>query len=535
MLLLAHSLSLTLSSYPHFAGQLSLTPYPSSPSPPHHLRFRRTLISHGHPSDPGVEFEVAYLDIPAAKIFPDATARATTHKTWDATNLPIHEWFLPAASSAVQDITFQPNTPSLQIRVTIFFCHALAIGIKLSHALGDAETLVSFMTAWGSVHRSVMATSPLPELCPVFDPMLLDACASGCINAPAPDPAILAQAEKLPLPRFDWWAHKRGNPARLDSNPKAVIPAEVPAEVAAARRPGAPFPWQDWDLDQPVAHRILRIEGAEVDDLYTEVVNAREKVDADVAEISRHDVVLAFMWHLIALARPPKPEAADGYTLCFNITLGLRRRLGLPREFVGSPILPTGLSAPYGLVAGGMPISSNVEGVQEYAGRVVPDSHVLYQTAALLRRHISRFDREALGAWLHEMAFDIAPQRIWNGFLGNRHVLATSWVRAGVWGVDFGFGLDGDHRQVVNEKECNDGQVNGKIAAQGGEKEKKVPGLRWAGNVMNHLDGLITITEAEAGWGREWWKGGVDVDTMLEARVMEKVLLMLDEWRKRRS
>ncbi|KAA8646068.1 uncharacterized protein ATNIH1004_007491 [Aspergillus tanneri] len=46
----------------------------------------------------------------------------------------------------------------------------------------------------------------------------------------------------------------------------------------------------------------------------------------------------------------------------------------------------------------------------------------------------------AIAAHLHRLAFEKSPQRIWQGFLGRRHIMVTTWARAGLYEVDLGLG-----------------------------------------------------------------------------------------------
>lgn len=47
------------------------------------------------------------------------------------------------------------------------------------------------------------------------------------------------------------------------------------------------------------------------------------------------------------------------------------------------------------------------------------------------------FDRDAIGKFLHDAAFEVSPQRLWRAFLGSRHILQTSWIQSGFQDVDF--------------------------------------------------------------------------------------------------
>ena len=39
---------------------------------------------------------------------------------------------------------------------------------------------------------------------------------------------------------------------------------------------------------------------------------------------------------------------------------------------------------------------------------------------------------------LHDLAFEVSPHRLWNGFLGRRNTIVTSWLRLKAYEVDFG-------------------------------------------------------------------------------------------------
>ncbi|KAH6687028.1 transferase family protein [Verticillium dahliae] len=78
-------------------------------------------------------------------------------------------------------------------------------------------------------------------------------------------------------------------------------------------------------------------------------------------------------------------------------------------------------------------------------------------------------------------AWEVSPQRIWQAFLGERHVLVTSWLRIGVYEVEL-FGAR----------------------------------PAWVHSVMPRMDGCVQVME-----GRE---GGMDVSVYLEAQAMDRLL-----------
>ncbi|KAI0265285.1 hypothetical protein BC834DRAFT_805634, partial [Gloeopeniophorella convolvens] len=458
--MLMDALASTLSAYPHFAGQLFLTPYPKSDTQvPHTKRFRRVSINYGSTSDPGILLVTATASVKLSDVVPEAALRHSASKLWDITDVPVQQLF-PTPGVPLRDLSNKADSPGVQVQITTFADHGIAIAIRAAHPLADAQTLASFAENWGAKFRGLSNNHP-PLSTPVFNPALFDAAAAGDIDASAPDSALVERSRALPFHRYDYWTHTPGNPPFMDRDPQVIIPQEVPADIVAGREEGVALPWHEWDVSAPVRHYIVHFTSAEVDAAYA--LSARTFQGSDIP-ISRHDAFLAFIWHLIARARPLESTTDD--TISLNVTLGLRTRLGLPASYVGSPTLLTSLVAPHTFVAASPP-------------------------ATLIRKHIQAFTPEAIGAWLHAQAFEIAPQRFWSGFLGRRHVLATSWVRVGLWDVDFGDVLGG---------------------------------LRWASSVMPSLDGMVTTVEAQKVQGKEWWRGGIDVNISLEEQAMKRFM-----------
>lgn len=102
-------------------------------------------------------------------------------------------------------------------------------------------------------------------------------------------------------------------------------------------------------------------------------------------------------------------------------------------------------------------------------------------------------DRSLLAAHLHSVAFEKTPQRMWQAFMGRRHILVTTWARAGLYEVDFGFG-----------------------------DESKV---RYAEGIVPDMDGIVLIKEAGAvEKGMSWTERGVDISVRLRREDMERLI-----------
>lgn len=202
--------------------------------------------------------------------------------------------------------------------------------------------------------------------------------------------------------------------------------------------------------------------------------------------ISRQDALLAFLWLLINRARG---LSGSSDLVHMTISLGLRTRLSppLPSTFLGSPIIHARVSLPSRL-------------------STAPEN--LRAIAQEIRGTAEKFDEEAIGALLHDMAFETAAGRTWNAFLGRRDLIVTSWVRAGIYDVRFGEG-----------------------------------GAWWVGVVLPGMGGIVQVMEGAGGGGgregetgteevgkigegreRHWCADGVDVDLNLGREAMERLV-----------
>ncbi|MCJ1294063.1 hypothetical protein MMC34_005620 [Xylographa carneopallida] len=516
--LLLLSFRKTLSAYPQWAGRVSAVPHPSSappptsthPFPPHTRRPRRLFVTYGTGADPGVMFSTAACAQTLADMVPSPEARARMPQGWDAAELDV-EQFLPAIK-----VWFSAGFESgeeghlgMGACVTRFACGGVAVGVKMAHCLADAAAMTGFVRGWAGVHGDLLgrcegrselwtrigAGRDEPEVAdttrgeevlrllndvrpaPVFDPLLLNATAAGDVDAPAADPTIVARARHLPQHRYDWWASGGDCPEVMQAA------CAVPAGFDAARI-GDPIPWAEWDFGVAVAHRVLHFSAAELENIWraASIEMKGEPGDPSTAtsRISRHDALLAFVWMLVNRARGFARDAAPVH---LNMTLGLRARLALPEHFVGSPLVLARVSSP---------------------GEEACDAERLAVTAQRMRDTLGTFDRHALGAVLHDAMFQDSPQRVWNGFLGVRDVIVTSWARLGTYGISFD------------------------------PRSGRGPWL--VQPVMPAVDGIIEIMEApfvvggeqevrvEGEGERSWYAGGVDVDLNFDKVVVEKLV-----------
>lgn len=476
---LEHSLRQTLDEYPHFAGQLRWAGAGAgaTANPP---RLGRPEVTYGSAGagDPGLELVRARHEGALADLVPSQGERGGARKAWVATSFPQDE-LLPSC-----DLAFMPRLgafeglPGVSAQVTAFGCGGFAVGVRMTHCLGDALCLVGFVKNWAEKSRrpfggpggeaGVVLGPRAASARPVFAPDLLDRHA-GNASLPGPDGEKVGLARSLPMHRYDWWATDApGYPAWAAAGSEATKPSREVLEKTTLT-PSTPPPWGTWDMSAPVEHVQLRFSADEVRRL-------KQAAQAGVPEghvVSRLDALLAHVWILINRARRPSSSSSgdsdsDGDRVYLDVTLGLRGRVEppLPDEFVGSPVLLAHVSLP---------------GAQAGVG--------VGAVALAIRQTMARFTPAAVAAYLHDAAYEVSPQRLWQGFLGSRHTIVTAWTRAGVYGVDF----------------------TGAGTGRGG------PGPRYVQGLMPRMDGILQVMDVGE-------TGDFDVSLCLEAGAMNRLL-----------
>lgn len=443
---LKHKLCETLVSFPHFAGQLHWAPYEANGD--HTKRFGRGMVTLGSGRDPGVEWTTARLERAAAEVVPGR--EGGPFGVWDDFKQP--ELMASTTPMALGDMQSFEGLPSVIVQVTLLKDKGIAIAVKTSHLLADATTLTLFVKHWAA--RS--SATRLPPS-PVFDPQALDARAAGDIDSPSPEADLVAQAHALPLHRYDWWATTAaGYPSFLAPSAEASKPTNAALLEAALATPVSIPSWNTWNILKPVSHTIFSFSTEQVEALRS--VARREEPRA-----SRLDAILAHMWSAVNRARGLGKDEEQVY---LNLTLGLRARTepALPETFLGSPLAIAHIKA---------------------TGAQVSDPASIGRSAANIRACLARFTPQATSALLHAAAHEVAPSRLWQAFLGQRHLLVTSWLRLGVDEVDF-FG-DGMRPRYVHP-------------------------------IMPKMDGCVQVMDGRDG------KGGIDVSVYLEAGAMVRLL-----------
>ncbi|CEJ60710.1 hypothetical protein PMG11_09273 [Penicillium brasilianum] len=478
------SLPITLDAYPHWAGQLkSISTLDASKLKPEELRFplyaRRfgRIYSHyGTSGDPGVEFVTASTNATLEMLSP--ASRTTQYPVFDRGKISLQNLVpsLRLANSVGPNDFNEAGVlpPVMAIQLTKLACGGFALAIKILHPLADIQAVMHFVQDWTKSSRWILSGSPVskPKLTPLFDPARLDSMAAGDINGSQPDPAILSRALNLPMHRYDWWA----TPALCP------WPQEIPEPFRNQEHTpvGPAMPWSEWEFNTPVSHYLVHLNCGQVDKIYETTIE-RIGDDSGGSRISRHDAILAHVWSCVTRAR--RLGGDTGLVHC-DLAYGTRPVLGLGDHFIGSPSLMMNIE---------------MTGV-ELASPDIPEKERRLSIARCIRKTVNRVgDKAALAAHLHSVAYEKTPQRIWQGFLGRRHLIVTTWARAGLYEIDFGL--------------------------------NSFPGIRYAEGVLPTLDGDVLIKDAPPSkdhdgltGAKNWTDHGVDVSLHLRTEDMERLI-----------
>lgn len=448
----------TLNSFPHWAGQLQWAPF--RPGGQHTERFNRPMVVYGGDSDSGVEWTVVRHEFPVESLAPVPGDRANGSAIWIGDGFP-QDALVSHTPLALHDLCEYKGLPGMLVQINLFRAGGYAIGIKMAHPLADAQALMVFMHQWAANNRGEYGQSSRSLMgVPVFDPVQLDSRAAGDIDASSPDPDLCKIARELPMHRYDWWATSAPGypsifiPTIEASKPPPGLVDEKIIDSASTTVP----PWETWDITKPVTYALLHFTGDRLDRLRD---TARGDPDGR-PDISRLDALLAHIWRIINQARDHTQSPEEVY---LNLTLGARTRVRpqLPSNFIGSPLFLVHTHC------------TGKEASTESMGKL----------SSKIRETISLITPEKMGAVLHDAAHEVSPQRLWQAFLGSRHTLVTSWLRLGVYDVDF------------------EGR---------GERPRYVHAL------MPKVDGCLQVMDAGVD------DGGIDVALYLEGEAMKRLL-----------
>ncbi|KAK8009202.1 transferase family protein [Apiospora marii] len=478
----------TLNDFPQWAGQLHWAPFRPGTGD-HTQRFQRCMLTYGggggeENADPGVEWGVVRRDYTLDSIVPPGGG-----VWWDNDAFPQGDLVSPA-KLALAGLKDEEGLPCMLVQITLFACGGYGVGVRLAHPVADAQSMMVFMHKWAANSRnSCDNASASPSLFgePVFDPPRLDARAAGDIDfAAGPDPGLCAKARALPMHRFSWWDVEAPgySPYLVGTTRNNMPPAEVLAETTLS--PSTVAPWHTWDLGRPAASAVLHFTGENLERLRerarVEVVAGGDDDEEGRNNISRSDALLAHLFRLVTQARCAvksssyAPAADDEVFL--NYPLEARRRVEppLPETFLGSPLFMTHIKETKDLTNNGAAITTGA-------------------LARQLRQALRQFTPDAVAALLHESAFEVAPQRLWRGFLGPRHLIVTSWLRTRLYDIDFGIYSGGDT------------SADEEAAGKGGRP-------RYVHAVMGKTDGILVLLDPVVD------DGGVDVALYLDAEAM---------------
>ncbi|KAI1472943.1 transferase family protein [Daldinia caldariorum] len=457
---LEKSLRQTLDDYPHFAGQLRWASKELVEGDVNPRYIGRPVVIYGGPEDPGVELVIVRDNRELSDVVPSQDERLTTKQVWNATTFPQND-LLAKTKLAFSSLTEFEGLPAVAVQLTGFKCGGFAISIKLTHCLSDAMCLIQFAHAWAAQSRYLFGGNGSvteKRQIPLFDPSQLDQHAH--LTPTGPDPEKVRIARALPMHRYDWWAKDApGYPPWAEASTLGTKPP--PEELARVELSPSSFPpWPTWDTAAAVEPVQIRFKAETISAMKKAAENSLPE-SLSGHRVSRLDATLAHIWILINRARRLEDSKEQVY---IDFTLGVRNRVTppLPDSFAGSPILLCYV-AKSGSEAATSPIGS---------------------IAGSIRQTMSLFTPDAVSAYIHDAAYEVSPQRLWQSFLGSKHTLVTSWVRAQAYEVDF----CGTHRPA-----------------------------RYVQGVMPRMDGIVQVMDIAG-------TGDFDISVCLEKETMQRLL-----------
>lgn len=538
----------TLEQFPQFSAALSYWPNDDTEKKKtkrYFERYRRLVCNLGE--NPGVEWTVvAHRDVDVADLSPDFLDCLPEGNVWDANTFPA-ESLLSATplASFEAPLADAPLAPAMTVRISFFRCGGYAVGIRVLHALADAQTLLLFVKTWAATcaARNPCYLRPAPPKAslpvPLFDPALLDSHAGDDLDASSPNLALVHIARALPMYRFDGWAVDAHGitPSASLAGVASLPPRDLfPSETLSS---AVPPPWPSWDAGAPVAHTILFFTESQIDALRSTAANSATNsastatTDASSPHemkhavktghrLSRTDFLIAHIWRLVARARNFADTPAE--TLSLDVTVSVRQRVSppLPEGFCGAPFFLAHVDAEGQELCGSLGGAEEREIAERKGGGPLP----LEALASRVRATLMAFDPPAVRAHLHDAAFEASPDRIWQGFLGRNHLVTSSWGRIGMYDVNFtgagSGGLDmgekdgawhkGGEWSRLGKAEGGGGKSVGQLVLRRGGRP------RFAHANMPNLDGFVQHHEAGE-------TGTVQVSLHLERGAMERLLV----------
>ena len=474
---LTQSLQLTVNAYPQWAGQLQMNPYVSGGNAKQ--RFGRLLLVYGTDSDPGVEFIVAESSLRLEDFLPSNQDRSLGQ--WDATQIPTDD-FVSNTKFAMEDGSTYRGLPGIALQLTTFACGGLAIAIKMSHSLADAQSMIGFVRNWAAVNSALSDKQPLPFIDNVFNPSLLEKATAGDLNDTKPDPALVEVARKLPIHRYDRWELDDACPAAFRPSMEVTKPKSQKWETLPS---ALPIPWAEWQFSEPSLYYHLYFSRSEIQNVWESAVKATETK----RDISHLDALVAHLWKRLSQAR----NLAPSETIYLNTVLGIRTRLA-------EPLSPDCLGSPT------MHIHTAIQ-AREMA------SISTGALANMIRNTITEFNPNTLPALLHAMSHEAGAQRLWQFFLGRRHTTCTSWLRQGVSTMEFARG--------VMPRYVESGMPH---TMDGIMKIMEAPRLEGSRSAVGGKGRAGATKIGERKLKRHWSDDGVLVSLVMNKQVMERLL-----------
>ncbi|RAO73194.1 uncharacterized protein BHQ10_009206 [Talaromyces amestolkiae] len=246
----------TLDEFPQWAGQIRWTPF--DPDGGYTERFNRIKLVYGSVNDPGVEWKIVYYPSYSSNRFAPTPSERASMTVWREDEFE-QSRLISNCDLALHDLESWKGLPGMSVQISLFGDGGYAIGIKLAHVLGDAQSLMIFVHRWAAKSRDIdhiTGSFPYSDF-PIFDPKQLDGHASGDIHGFDIDPHLAVAARVLPLHRYDCWEVDAPDfPPFFAETLEKIIPPSSFLEKAKLS-PADSAPWSSWDPSRPVSYAYI--------------------------------------------------------------------------------------------------------------------------------------------------------------------------------------------------------------------------------------------------------------------------------------
>lgn len=187
--------------------------------PAHAKRYGRVYVNYRIITDPEVGFVEATSTATVDSLYNVDFAKRRPNRNGQEGEVTLTQFVPPTAVANALGINGKDTDdlykPIMAVQCTQLACGGIALVAKIAHSLADITAITCSVRDWASVSCAMLKEVPLPALKPVLEPLRLDGCAAGDINADDANSSIMKDELGLLLHSHGWWAPPGKPPLRF--------------------------------------------------------------------------------------------------------------------------------------------------------------------------------------------------------------------------------------------------------------------------------------------------------------------------------